>query len=504
LSGATGLPILAAMSRNRFALALILALIAPLAGCSVNPATGERSFTGFMSPEDEKRVGAEQHPQLVQRFGGEYGDAGLEAYVQKVGASVAAYTEVPDLDYSFTVLDDEMINAFALPGGYVHVTRGLLALADNEAEMASVLGHELGHITARHAAQRYSQSVAANIGVGLLGVLGAVAGLPTGTADIAGLGAQVYLQSYSRDQELEADQLGIRYMARAGYDPAAMASFFRKLDAYTQLQAALLGAPDSGERLNIMASHPRTADRAAQAVELAAAQHVIDGRLDRRRYLAAIDGLLYGDSPQQGVRRGRSFVHPELGIGFEVPPGFVMFNSPNQVTARGAGGALIVFDSPGGEAARSAGSMTRYVGSVGNANIRFGNVQPLEVNGMEAATGATRVNTRGGPMDVRMVAIRERPERIYRFLFLTPPAITERLGTEFQRTTYSFRRLSPDEAAAIRPLRIQVVTVGQGDTAQSLASRMATPLPLETFQAINGLGPGERLQPGREVKIITD
>lgn len=504
MSGATGVPILAAMSRNRFAIALILAVVAPLAACSVNPATGERSFTGFMSPEDEKRVGAEQHPQLVRRFGGEYGDAGLEAYVQKVGASLAAQTEMPELDYTFTVLDDEMINAFALPGGYVHVTRGLLALADNEAEMASVLGHELAHITARHAAQRYSQSVAANIGVGLLGVLGAVAGLPTGTADIAGLGAQVYLQSYSRDQELEADELGIRYMAKAGYDPAAMASFFRKLDAYTQLQAAVLGAPDSGDRLNVMASHPRTADRTAQAVQLAAAQGVVDGRWDRDRYLAAIDGMLFGDSPKQGVRRGRTFAHPELGIAFDVPPGFVMFNSPNQVTARGPGGALIIFDSAGAADARSVASMTRYVGSIGNANLRFGNVQPLEVSGMEAATGITRVNTRGGPMDVRMVAIRERPERIYRFLFVTPPAATERLASELQRTTYSFRRLSGDEAAAIRPLRIQVVSVGEGDTARSLASRMATPLPLETFQVINGLGAGARLQPGREVKIITE
>lgn len=494
------------MSRPRLArgLAFVVALVGPLAGCSVNPATGERSFTGFMSPEDEQRVGAEQHPQLVQRFGGEYGDAQLEAYVQKVGASLAAHTEVPGVNYTFTLLDDELINAFALPGGYVHITRGLLALAENEAEMASVLGHEMGHITARHAAQRYSQSMAANIGVGILGVLGAVAGLPTGTADIAGLGAQVYLQSYSRDQELEADELGIRYMARAGYDPKAMATFFRKLDAYTQLQAALLGAPDSGERLNIMASHPRTADRAAQAVELAAAQSVAGGRLDRKQYLAAIDGMLYGDSPQQGVRRGRTFAHPGLGIAFEVPPGFVMFNSPSQVVARGPGGALIIFDSVGDAAARAAGSMARYVGSIGNNKLRFGNIQPIEVNGMDAATGITRVNTRGGPMDVRMVAIRERPERIYRFLFVTPPAATGRLATELQRTTYSFHRLSGDEAAAIRPLRIQVVSVGQGDTAQSLAARMDTPLPLETFRVINGLAAGDRLEFGREVKLITD
>lgn len=489
--------------RRYLALALLLLSLTPLTGCSVNPATGERSFTGFMSPEDEKRVGAEQHPQLVQHFGGEYDSAKLQTYVEKVGAALAAQTEVPGLNYSFTVLDDELINAFALPGGYVHITRGLLALAENEAEMASVLGHELGHITARHAAQRYSQSVAANIGVGLLGVLGAAAGLPAGTADIAGFGAQAYLQSYSREQELEADELGIRYMTRAGYDPSAMASFFRKLDAYTKLQAALVGAPDSGDRLNIMASHPRTSDRVEQAKKLAAAQRLADGKLDRDRYLSAINGLLYGDSPQQGVRRGRTFAHPGLGIAFEVPPGFVMLNSAEQLTARGPEGSLIIFDSAGGEKARSVPSMTRYVASVGGNQLSFGDVQALNVNGMEAASGVTTVSTRGGPMDVRIVAIREAPERIYRFLFITPPALSGQLREDLQRTTYSFRRLSADEIAAIRPLRIAIVTVSPSDTQQSLARRMETPLPLETFRALNGLAPGDRLQPGRKVKIVS-
>lgn len=481
--------------------ALVLFLLAPIVGCALNPATGERSFTGFMSPEAEKEVGAEQHPALVRQFGGEYTDPRLDRYVSKVGASLAAQTEMPDLNFTFTVLDDELINAFALPGGYVHVTRGLLALAENEAEMASVLGHEIGHVTARHAAQRYSQSMAANIGVGVLGVLGAVAGLPAGTADLAGFGAQAYLQSYSRDQELEADKLGIRYMTRAGYDPAAMATFFRKLDAYTQLQAALVGDPGSGERFDIMASHPRTADRVTQAVKLAQAQHVANGRVDRDRYLAAIDGLLYGDSPQQGVRRGRIFAHPGLRIAFEVPPGFVMFNSDKQLTARGPEGSLIVFDSPGGNSA-AAQSMTQYVARFGGGKIQFGDVQPLTINGMEAATGTARVNTRGGPMDIRMVAIREAAERIYRFVFLTPPALSSRLSEELERTTYSFHRLSADEAAAIKPLRIGIVKVASGDTPASLARRMATALPLETFQVINGLNAGGRLTPGQEVKII--
>ncbi len=486
----------------RLVVTLLVLALAPLGGCSVNPATGERSFTGFMSTEDEQRVGAEQHPQLVKQFGGEYDNAKLEAYVQKVGSSLATQTEMPELKYSFTVLDDELINAFALPGGYVHITRGLLALAENEAEMASVLGHELGHITARHAAQRYSQSMAANIGVGLLGVLGAVAGLPTGTADIAGFGAQAYLQSYSREQELEADELGIRYMTRAGYDPAAMATFFRKLDAYTALQAALAGSPESGDSFDIMASHPRTADRVEQAKKLAAAQSLANGRVDRDRYLAAINGLLYGDAPAQGVRRGRTFAHPGLGIAFEVPPGFVMFNGAKQVTARGPEGSLIIFDAAGADGGQSISSMTRYVASVGGGRVRFGDVQPLSINGMEAATGATTVNTRAGAMDLRLVAIRD-GKRIYRLVFITPPGMTTSLHEGMERTTYSFRRLSADEAAAIRPLRITVVTVASGDTPQSLAKRMATPLPLETFRVLNGLAASDGLKPGQKVKLVT-
>ena len=499
----TALSILPHMQRGLLLTLLIIAL-APLMGCSVNPATGERSFTAFMSPEDEREVGAEQHPRLVQQFGGTYDNTQLNAYVDRVGQSLAAETEVPGESYRFVVLDAEMINAFALPGGYVHVTRGLLALAENEAEMASVLGHEIGHITARHAAQRYSQSMAANIGVGLLGVLGAAAGLPTGTADLAGLGAQAYLQSYSREQEMEADELGIRYMTRAGYDPAAMASFFRKLDAFTELQAALVGAPGSGEQMTIMASHPRTSDRVAQAKQLAAAAALRDGRVDRDRYLAAIDGMLYGDSPAEGVRRGQTFVHPGLGFAFEVPPGFVMLNSPRQVVARGPGGTLIIFDGAGLQEARSAVSMTRYVAEAGGGRIRFGNVQPMTVNGMEAATGSTTVTTRGGPMDVRLVAIREAADKIYRFVFLTPPNRTGQLREALQETIYSFRRLSADEAAAIRPLRIDIVTVRTGDTQESLGRRMATSLPLETFQVLNGLSPTDRLTPGRKVKLVTD
>ncbi len=488
-----------------FILALLSVALSGATACSTNPATGRNSFTAFMGADDEKRLGAKEHPKLVRQFGGEYADGDLDAYVDRVGRTLAAETEMPGLDYSFTVLDDDQINAFALPGGYVHVTRGLLALASNEAELAGVLAHELGHVTARHGAERYSQQVVAGVGAAILGVAGSVVGVP-GVGNVAGQGAQVVLQSYSRDQELEADQLGIRYMRRAGYDPAAMASFFRKMDAYTQLQATMAGDPGSASRFSVMASHPRTGERVEQAIELARSAPLAKSTVNAEAYLSRIDGMVFGDSPEEGVRRGREFAHPALGIAFRVPSGFVLSNSPGRVTARGPEGSLIVFDmETNRDRARSVAKPSDYIARLGGGGVKFKSIQAIDVNGMPGATGTTRVRTDQGAVDARIVVIRERPDRIYRFVFLTPADTTNRLAPELRRTTYSFKRLSLSEARAIRPLRLEVVSVEEGDTAESLSGQMPfDSYRLERFLALNGLRKGQPLTPGQRVKIIVD
>lgn len=495
----------------RSILTLLLAVSVVLAtpACTTNPATGASSFTAFMSPADEKRVGAEEHPKLVQQFGGSYDQAALSAYVTRVGQSLARFAEVQDVPYTFTVLDDDDINAFALPGGYVHVTRGLLALASNEAELAGVLGHEIGHITARHAAQRYSSATAANLGIGILSVLGAVAGLPPSLTQATGSGLQtgaaIYLQSYSRDQEMEADRLGIRYMTRAGYDPEAMVTFFRKLDAWTRHEAMLTGDSAAADRLDIMASHPRTADRVQQAAQLAGATRAPGEELDQGQYLKAIDGMLFGDSPNQGFRRGRDFIHPGLRIAFQVPEGFVLKNTSEQVAAVGPGGAVIVFDTEQrAEVARRVPDMQTYLARVWASNVRLSGVQRLDIDGNEAATGAARLRTSSGVVDVRLVAIRGGADRIWRFAFIAPPDVAQRFQGDFQETVRSFHRLSAQQAAAAKPWRISVVTVGAGDTPARLAERMAVDQSrLETFLVLNGLNTDSKLAPGQQVKIVT-
>ena len=482
------------------AAALALAL---LAGCTVNPATGQSSFTGFMSPADEKRVGAEEHPKILKQFGGAYAEGTMDDYVRRVGQRLAAVAAVEGPSFTFTVLSDDKVNAFALPGGYVYVTRGLLALAGNEAEMAGVLAHEIGHVAARHTAQRYSQAMATNLGLTILGVVGSIAGAPPGLGDVLSFGAQAYLQSFSREQELEADMLAVRYLRRAGYDANAMVSLFDKMQAFDRLEAAELGVPSAAERYNIMSTHPRTTDRIGQAMRLAGPEAA--GRQGRDEFLAQIDGLMFGDDPRQGVRRGRVFSHPGIGVQFTMPPGYVLINAPTYVAAKGPEDSLVIFDMESPRGAREAGDMVGYLLNRWGREVGLGNAERIEVNGMQGATAAGRIGTRKGTMDIRLVAVRDNASRIFRFRFVTPPRLTAAQREEFQRTTYSLRLLTPAEAVAIRPLRVRVLTVVAGDTADKLAGRMPFErLRRERFDALNGFTGETALTPGQRVKIIAE
>ncbi len=480
---------------------LIIPLLA-LAACTVNPATGEQSFTGFMSRADEMEVGKKEHPKILKEYGGRYDGQRIDAYVRDIGLGLARVSEVAGRPYTFRVLNVDKVNAFALPGGYIYITRGLLALAGNEAEMAGVLAHEIGHITARHTAQRYSQAMATNLGLQLLSAIGGSAGMPAGLGNLVSFGAQAILQGYSRQQELEADMLGVRYMVRAGYDANAMITFFGKMEAHKRLVAVVSGDPKAADRFHIMASHPRTSERVIQAIGLAKAAPAGRPRLQRETYLARVDGLLFGDDPKQGIRKGRLFLHPSLHFQFEVPPNFVLFNSPAKVVARGPGGSVIAFDMVDAGKARAAGNLAAHLANTWDLK----NVERITINGMEAATGEKKAwSLKGGRMDTRFVAIRERAGRLYRFVFITPPGLTRRLATDLQRTTYSFRLLSSREAAAIKPLRIAVITVAAGDTAATLARRMPfEKFRLEWFETLNGLPRGQSLIPGSQVKIVAE
>jgi predicted Zn-dependent protease len=470
-------------------LAALSALMAlALAGCATNPATG-RPMMSLVSPQEEQRTGREMHPQILREFG-RYPDERVQSYVTKVGQSLVPYSEAPNSQWTFTVLDSPIVNAFALPGGYVYITRGLLALAQNEAELASVLGHEMGHVTARHAAQRQT----AAMGAGILGVLvGAVTG--SGELGQASMGAgQALVAGYSRDQEFEADDLGIRYIARAGYDVNASSSFLNRMGEHSRLEAAMMGNPGRPSETNIMSTHPRTPDRVARAAREAKASGASGNRVDREAFLAAIDGMTYGDSAEQGFVRGQQFVHPGLGIAFNAPQGYRLMNRSDSVVGQSQSGGLMIFDA---QPANS--SPANYIARSSQGTAQ--NIQTTTIAGFEAATGTVRGAINNRPVEIRIVAIRADQNTIYRFRSAHPGGGPNNAA---DYAASSFRRVSGSDGAGLQAHRIRVVTVQPGDTVSSLGNRMPfQDFREDRFRVLNGLPPGERqLNPGTRVKIV--
>ena len=463
-----------------------------LASCAVNSPTGSLQFVPLMSEAEEARLGAETHPKIVQAYGGVYKDDELGGYVAGIVARIAA-SSGKHVTYRTTVLDSDIVNAFALPGGYVYVTRGLLALVNDEAELAGVLGHEIGHVDARHSAQRQTAAV----GTSLLGaVIGAVVGNDA-VNQVLGLGQKGFLASYSRDQEYEADKLGVQALARSGYDPYAQADFLQSMDAEMKLEARLTGSQSGGA--SWFASHPPTPDRvrAARAEARATGRAPGSGERNRREYLRHINSMTYGDSPSQGIVDGNRFVHPELRFSFEVPRGFKISNSSQAVMIAGPEKTIAKFDG----ATKSAGQpVDAYLANSWARNVRIGNLRRFQINGMKAASALARVNN----YNAKLVVIEYSPERVYRFLLGTLPQVGGRYDEALQRIVGSFHRISKAQAARVKPLRIKVVKVRVGDTVASLATRMSFRDHREQrFRVLNGLEATDGLRAGEEVKIVT-
>ncbi len=482
---------------RRGALSALVCGCLGLAGCAANPATGKSGLLGLSSIDDDVRIGATQFPELVKAFGGTYNQDRLQNYITKIGQRVVAKSELPDLPYEFAILNSPIINAFAFPGGKIAISRGLLALASSEAEVASVLAHEAGHVNARHGAQGQNRQVLANIGLAILGIA-------TGSNELMQLGQTVtqgFLQSYSRDQELEADTLGVRYMAHAGYDPAASPSFLASMREQSQLDASMRGLPPGDvDQYNIMASHPRTIERVQQAQEAGRGLVVQNPTVGRAEYLDSINGLMFADDPAQGLVRGRKFIHPGLRIAFDAPEGFLLRNSPENVSGQSRNGATLVFDRAPIQRARSLAEYLQYEWA---ANTRLLALENITVNGIAAATGATRINGNNGPMDVRLVAYGVERGQAYRMLFITPARLSQSLSADLRATTYSFRRIDDAEVASVKPLRIVITPTRAGDTVASLARSLPYGRFNEDwFRVLNDLQPGQEFKVGDTVKIV--
>jgi predicted Zn-dependent protease len=320
-------------------------------------------------------------------------------------------------------------------------------------------------------------------------------------ARVAGLGSDLYIKSYSRSQESQADELGIRYLDRAGYDVNAMASFLETMGAQSDLDARLAGRDGGGAGFDYFATHPRTADRVTQARSIAAQyQKKNEARTGRDEYLQTLDGMIYGDNTKQGFIRGRSFYHPDMDFTFAVPAGFTLVNQPAQIVATSPSGAVILFDA----AANSTGvDPATYISSVwmkGQPNAA--RPETISVNGQRAATASFKGSVNNKPMDIRIVAVEWTGNKFFRFQMAIPPGADSGLVEELKRTTYSLRPMNAQEKQDVRPYHIRIVTAKPGDTVQSLANMMAyDDMREERFRVLNGLKSGS-VTPGAAYKVI--
>jgi predicted Zn-dependent protease len=454
----------------------------------------------------EKSEGAKYHPEILKEFGGPM-QSPQTAYVVRVGKNIALQSGLgnAESDFNVTLLNSSVNNAFAIPGGYVYITRQLVALCNSEAEMAGVLGHEVGHTAARHSKKRQQQSTIANIlGVGgtILGavlgdsggLLGAVGG---GLKQYSGTLAQVFSLKYSRGQEEQADDLGIRYLSRAGYDPTALSAMLNSLALQTSVDARASGLGDN--RVPEWAStHPDPAKRVVRALNGAKAYPVSTNR-KADTHMSAINGMLYGDDPAQGVVEGQDFLHPDIKMKFTAPTGFGLQNGTDAISINGNSGKAIFTQGnfTGDRSAYVAAALKAVSGP--NQTIPAGEIRRTTVNGIPAFYSSTIVNTQQGQREVTVFAYEWGGNVGYHFIAITAPN-----NNPFGGMYNSMSRLTASQAAAVKPRKLRVVTVGRADSVASLARRMAyTTLQTERFLALNGLSANAALTTGQKVKIVT-
>jgi len=479
--------------RRRSAGPVLAALIALLAGaCALTPGSREIFLPDPPKLTESAPQGLREHQRVLAAYGGSYEDPKLQALLTRVANRLVAASERPQVTYKVTILNSPAVNAFALPTGQLYVTRGLLGLANDSSELASVVSHEIAHVIARHADTREEQARRAEL---VNNVVNDVLSDPQDGA-MALARSKLALASFSRAQEFEADGIGVGIAARSGYDPFGAARFLTSMGRNADFRS--VGHSRDNRPLDFLSSHPATPERVKSARN-SARQLATPGpsERDKATYLASLDGLVYGEDPIDGFVRGRRFLHPKLGFTFTAPDGFSLDNTAQAVLGLKDNGnqalRLDVVKVPAEQ------TLIEYLNSGWIENIEAGSVEELSLNGFPAATATAK----GEQWTFRLYAIRFGSE-VYRFIFAAKTRTPE-IERSFRDSVATFRRLSATEAQQAKPLRIKIVTVRAGDTVERLASRMALiDRQVERFRVLNGLEPGDRVKAGEQVKIVVE
>lgn len=465
-------------------------LLLLLSGCARNPVTGKKQLV-LMSEKQEIAMGQEADPQIVAAYG-LYEDKTLQDFINQKGQEMARISHRNQLDYTFRILDSPIINAFALPGGYVYFTRGIMAHFNNEAEFAGVLGHEIGHITARHSVAQQRNSLLSQLGL----IAGVVLVPEFGQfADQASQGLSLMLLKFGRDAERQSDALGVEYSSRIGYDASEMAGFFNTLERNQVASGA-------GELPEFLSTHPSPAGREAAVAKLAeewkAKLNLTDPRVNRDSYLKMLDGLVYGEDPRQGFLENRTFYHPELKFEFAVPAAWSFQNTPQQVQmAEKQGKAMMTLTLVEGSSLQEASSsvLKQYV-------MELVEAEEITVNGLKA---------------IRMEAGQQQQETIiktlsyviehggfyYNLMGITHTESFDAFESVFLASMNSFRELKDAEKLNRKPERIRLKTVASDGTLQQVLSGFGVAKDrLEEVSLINGMSLTDRVPKGTLIKLV--
>ncbi len=485
--------------KMKYLIALHFLSLLIISSCAVNPVTGEQDLV-LLSESDELALGRKTNAEVLKQYT-VYENPALQNYVQNIGTKLAAKSHRSNLTYSFTVLDSKEVNAFALPGGYIYITRGLMAYLNSEAELAAVLGHEIGHVTARHSVRQHSATQLTNIGAALTSIF--VPGMTQASDQLVQFAGGALLRGYGRTHELEADRLGAEYLARTNYNPEAMLDVISVLKNQEVFDRKLAQAKGREPRAyhGVFSTHPDSDTRLQEVIDMAKGLNE-SGTVNfvgRDEYISLIDNLVFGDSPQGGILRGRNFYHEDLGFSMRFPQKWNMTNLPDRILLTTAdGNALMQISAEDVDNRLSPRNF--MIQRMGLNNLEH--ESPLNINGHSAHTGISVITNKQGSIPARFTVIYFQ-QRAY---IITGMAEGNRLAEyddAILATAKSFHSLTTDEKVLAKPIRINI----EKANSETRFSRLAKQSPLEShaesqLRLLNAKYPTGEPEEGTLIKVL--
>ncbi len=444
--------------------------------CQKNPATGLNEFN-LLSEEEEDAIGQNEHEKIIVQFGGEYSNKKLKNYIESLGNFLVSTSELSEKKFTFTVLDTPIINAFALPGGYVYLTRGLIYLCQNEAQLAGVIAHEIGHITARHTAKRYTKTFGTGLFLQVLNIFSKNAFLN----NFLGQSAQLYLLSYSRSQEYQADQLAVRYMTRAGFDAKEMANFLRLMEEFSNIQKKIYKIENKVSEL--LQTHPNSSKRVQEVIESYKGKVQLNPIIGKDVFLKKIDGINYGHKEEEGFFLKNSFIHKPLKIKFSFENDFYFLNTPRALIGTTKNKTKVIFNL---DQSSKENDLNYISGWLNISKKQILEVKNFTNNNFKICMGKFIKKKK----NFFFATLKDNEQIIYRFLLVTSKEEMSSFEKKFKNIILSFERLSDEELNLFNPPEIRIISTSSSSNFLDNVlkkSKLQTMFSEEIFRILNDL-----------------